>query len=98
MRKTQLSLWLLNTGESTDVAASMLQLVFSRSKSLENLSKDGEVQFANSTVSLANFTDFAVVGELEAEGELLLSRSKSSNMSTAENTIQDRTSRTANAF
>jgi hypothetical protein len=47
---------------------------------------------------LANFTDFAVVGELEAEGELLLSRSKSSNMSTAENTIQDRTSRTANAF
>ena len=60
--------------------------VFSRSISLENLSKDGEVQFANSTVSLANFTDFAVVGKLEAEGELLLSRSKSSNMSTAENT------------
>jgi hypothetical protein len=98
MRKTQLSLWLLNAGESTDVAASMLQVVLSRSISLENLSKDGEVQFANSTVSLANFTGFAVVGELEAEGVLPLSKSKSSNMSTAENTIQDRTSRTANAF
>ena len=53
MRKTQLSLWLLNAGESTDVAASMLQVVLSRSISLENFSKGGEVQFANSTMSLA---------------------------------------------
>jgi len=98
MRKTQLSLWLLNAGESTDVAASMLQVVLSRSISLENFSKDGEVQFANSTLSLANFTGFAVLGELEAEGLPRLSKSKSSNMSTPEKTIQDRISRIANAF
>ena len=96
MRKTQLSLWLLNAGESMDVAASMVQVVLSRSISLESFSKGIEVSFANSTLSLANFTGFAAVEELETEG--MLSVSRSSNMSQPENIIQDRTSRIANAF
>src|SRR6266478_2920029 len=98
MRKTQLSLWLLNDLESRHVSTSIVQVVLSRSIYRESFSKNVGVRFANSTLSLANFTGFAVLGELEAEGLPRLSKSKSSSMSTPEKTIQDRISRIANAF
>jgi hypothetical protein len=87
-----LSLWLLGVLKSV---VRILLRVLSGSVGLENFSKVNETRFANSMLSLANFTGFAVVGELEAEAVLRLSRSKSFNMSTPENIIQDRTSRSA---
>jgi hypothetical protein len=55
-----------------------------------------ETRFANSTLSLAKFTGFAVAGELEAVARL--ARLKSSDMSMPENIIQDRTSTIATVF
>src|SRR6476660_2142026 len=98
MRKTQLSLWLLKALESRDASTSVVWAVLSRSIRLESFLRYIKVWFANSTLSLANFTGFAVWGELEAEGLPRLSKSKSSGMSTPEKTIQDRISRIANAF
>jgi len=93
MRKTQLSLWLLNALESG--STSTVGVMLPRSKYLGNFSKHNETRFANSTLSLAKFTGFAVAGE-EAVARLL--RLKSSNMSMRENIIQDRTSRSATIF
>src|SRR5215475_9253619 len=89
MRKTQLSLWLLRTLES---GSSNVGFAFARSLCTKNFSKDTKVRFANSILSLASFTGFAVIGELDAEAVARLSESRSSNMSTPESIIQDNTS------
>ena len=93
MRKTQLSLWLLRTLES---GSSNVGFGFVRSLRTKNFSKDTKVRFANSILSLASFTGFAAIGELDAEAVARLSESRSSNMSTPESIIQDSTSSIAN--
>ena len=95
MRKTQLSLWLREAPGSKDSVASFVQVPLSSSVDVKSLSK---VRLANSRWLLASLTGFAVLGELEAEGVSRLSKSRSSNMSTSESTIQDTASRIANAF
>jgi len=95
MRKTQLSLWLREVPGSKDNVASFVQAPLSRSVDVKSLSK---VRLASSTWSLVSLTGFAVLGELEAEGVSRLSKSKSSDMSTFESTIQDMVSNIANAF
>jgi hypothetical protein len=57
---------------------------------------DTKVRFANSMLSLASFTGFAVIGELDAKAVARLSESRSSKMSTPESIIQDNTSSIAN--
>ena len=95
MSKMQLSSWLRKAPYPKDHAASFVPVLLSRSEYLKSLSK---ARLANSTWSLASLTGFAVLGELEAEGLSRLSKSKSSNMSTSESTIQDTASKIANAF
>ena len=95
MRKTQLSLWLREAPGSKDNVASFAQVPLSRSVDVKSLSK---VRLASSTWLLASLTGFAVLGELEAEGISRLSKSRSSNMSTSESTIQDTASKIANTF
>src|SRR5262249_51703683 len=95
MRKTQLSLWLLRTLESTSTG---VRLGVVRSLWTKNVSTDTEVRFANSTLSLASFIGCAVLGELAAEEVMRLSKAKSSKISTPESIIQESTSRTANTL
>ena len=95
IRKTQLSLWVRKDPDSKDDAACLVQPALSRSEDLNSLSK---VRLASSMRSFTSLTGFAVLGELEAEGASRLSKSRSSNMSTAESAIQDTASRIANAF